>query len=67
MRALMPTFAVLRPDEWEGVLRYLPEVAARYETVTHIRAEKAINLQRWGLAYWVIDTDFVIWKLRQSP
>lgn len=63
-RELRPTFMVLRPNEWADIQKWLPDLAARYETVEHFRLKSPVSLKHWGLAYWVIDADYRILRLR---
>lgn len=65
MELLAPTFAVLRPDVANDINIYLPKTAALYETVSHIKLEKPINLTNWGLSYLLIDNDFIILKRKK--
>lgn len=65
VRALQPTVLVLRPQERADLNHLIPGLFARYQAVQHIRSEEPITLEHWGLAYWVMDNEFTIFRRRR--
>lgn len=59
--ALQPTYAVVRPNEFDDLTQGFPATAAKYDEVARFRAN-GFRLRRRGYEYGVIDNDFRILK-----
>lgn len=57
--ALQPTYAVLRPNEFQDLAQF-PATLARYEEAAHIAADPRLRLRKRGYEYAVTDNDFRI-------
>lgn len=58
--ALQPTYAVLRPNEFEDLTQKFPATAAKYEVEKHLEAAPGLTLRNMGYEYWISDNDFRI-------
>jgi hypothetical protein len=56
---LQPTYAVLRPNEFQDLAQF-PATLARYEEAAHITADPRLRLRKRGYEYAVTDNDFRI-------
>lgn len=58
--ALHPTYAVLRPPEFDELIQRFPATAAKYEEAARILAKPGVRFHAMGYAYFNGDTDFRI-------
>ena len=58
--ALQPTYAVLRPNEFDDLQQKFPVTAEKYELVSRVQAAPDLTLRHMGYEYWVSDNDFRI-------
>ena len=58
--ALQPTYALVRPNEFDELMQGFPATGAKYEVAAHVRANPNLRLRRRGYEYGVVDNDFRI-------
>jgi hypothetical protein len=56
--ALQPTYAVMRPSEFNALVRSFPETAAKYQLAATVKAEPGVIFENMGYQYAIYDREF---------